>query len=112
MMKRKDFKKQFAHTMTKGDYRKLSMNELILLDNFWKKSDGVRLTVDLRTVMFGKMFTVEQFRKKTLIVVPVPKKYFMHHDPAYRWVWFEGKTHLAPLRYLKILSKKKNHELR
>jgi len=52
------------------------------------------------------------YRKKTLIVVPVPKKYFMHHDPAYRWVWFEGKTHLAPLRYLKILSKKKNHELR
>ena len=68
IMEIEDFKKQFAQTMTKGDYRKLSVSELILLDNFWKERGDVEMiTVDLRTVMFGKMFTVEQFRKNPLI---------------------------------------------
>ena len=51
------------------------------------------------------------FRKKALVVVPVPQKFFLHNDPAYRWVWFDNKTHLVPNRYLEILSKRDADEL-
>jgi len=49
-------------------------------------------------------------RRNPLIVVPVPKNQQTTSD--HRWVYFDGKTHLIPKRYLKILSKKNNHELR
>lgn len=67
MMKIVEFKKYFRPTKTvsvPSQYRKLSVGELILLDSFW---NGTRITVDLRRAMFGKMFTVEEFRHKTLI---------------------------------------------